>query len=480
MTKHFRPHDDAFPVAEDAPLPLVAIVGRPNVGKSTLFNRLARRKLAIVHDEPGVTRDRHYATTTAFGTAYAIVDTGGFDPESDDPMKAGIADHVRAAIKEADVVVFLSDGSSPVIDADRVAVDLLRRSKKPVLYVANKADSPRADAEAFDLYRLGVDEVFPISSLHGRGIGELEAAIIERLPKEPPREPEEDGEKLLRVAIVGRPNAGKSSFLNRVLGEARMLVDDRPGTTRDAIDALVTHDGKKYVFIDTAGIRRKSKVTKAEDAVEALGVLSAIRSIERAHVVVVMCDVSEGVSEQDAKILGLAHDRARAMIIVLNKSDLIRDKKALAKAEEHARDKLAFASYAPIVPMSVKSGRGVAELFRTIDEVRTGYFHRATTGELNRFFEQVLDTRPPPTMGSRAPRLYFITQTSVAPPTFVAMSNAPESIHFSYQRYVQNQLRKRFGFVGSPVRVFYRQKRGRGEEKRVRPSRRPENTRTKG
>jgi len=463
--KHFSRHHDEFPVAEDAPLPLVAIVGRPNVGKSTLFNRLARRKLAIVHDEPGVTRDRHYATTSAFGTPYAIVDTGGFDPDSDDPMKAGIANHVRAAISEADVIVFVGDASTIATSADRAAVDLLRRSNKPVLYVANKADSPRRDADAFDLYRLGVDEVLPISSLHGRGVGELEAAIIERLP---PREeaPAPDGDPLLRVAIVGRPNAGKSSLLNQVLGESRMLVDDRPGTTRDAIDALVTREGKKYVLIDTAGIRRKGKVRSADDGeVESLGVLSAIRSIERAHVVVVMCDAHEGVSEQDAKILGLAHERSRAMIVALNKIDLL-DKKGVKKAEEQAREKLSFAPYAPIVTMSVKAGRGMDELFRTIDEVRAAYFFRATTGELNRFFEQILDTRPPPTMGGRSPRLYFITQASVAPPTFVAMSNAPDSIHFSYQRYVQNQLRKRFGFEGSPIRVFYRQNRKRGEPPR--------------
>jgi GTP-binding protein len=469
MTKHFRPHDDEFPVAEDAPLPLVAIVGRPNVGKSTLFNRLARRRLAIVHDEPGVTRDRHYATTDAFGTPYALVDTGGFDPESEDPMKAGINEHVKSAIEEADVIVFVSDATSDVTAADRAAVDLLRRSKKAVLYVANKADSPRRDADAYDLYRLGVGDVLPVSSLHGRGIGELEAEIVKRLPPREEVTEEKDGAPLLRVAIVGRPNAGKSSLLNRILGEARMLVDDRPGTTRDAIDALVTRDDKKYVFIDTAGIRRKGKVKKGdESAVETLGVLSAIRSIERAHVVVMMVDANEGVSEQDAKILGLAVERSRAIIVVLNKTDLL-DKKGVAKAEERAREKLSFATFAPIVPVSVKAGRGIGELFRTIDEVREGFFSRVTTGELNRFFEQVLDTRPPPTMGGRAPRLYFITQTSVAPPTFVAMSNAPDSIHFSYQRYVQNQLRKRFGFAGSPIRVYYRQKRSGGEERRPRP-----------
>ncbi len=468
MTRHYKRHGEDLAVPEESNLPLVAIVGRPNVGKSTLFNRLARRKLAIVHDEPGVTRDRHYASTLAFGTPYALVDTGGFDPEDTDPMRAGIAEHVRAAIAEADVVVFVSDATTALTAADRAAVDLLRRSGKPAVFVANKADSPRRDADAFELYRLGVEEVLPVSAAHGRGIGELESAIALRLP--PRSEPVEDtGEPLLRVAIVGRPNAGKSSLLNRVLGENRVLVDSRPGTTRDSIDALVTRGDKRYVLIDTAGIRRKAKVKKAEargvneanepsGAVETLGVLSAIRSIERAHVVVLMCDAKEGVSEQDAKILGLAEDRWRALIIALNKTDLL-DKQGLRKAEEQAREKLSFAPWAPIVALSAKTGRGVGDLFEAIDAVRASYFFRASTGELNRVFEQVLDTRPPPTMGGRSPRLYFITQASVAPPTFVAMSNAPDSIHFSYQRYVQNQLRKRFGFLGAPVRVYYRQKR---------------------
>jgi GTPase len=443
-------------------LPIVAIVGRPNVGKSTLFNRLARRKLAIVHDEPGVTRDRHYTTTSAFGVPYILVDTGGFDPESDDPMKAGIVGHVRAAVAEADVIVFVGDANNAITSADRAAVDLLRRSDKPVVYVANKADTQRRDADAFDLYRLGVKEVIPVSSLHGRGIGDLESAITKHLPKTEHKEEAYD-ESLIRVAIVGRPNAGKSSLVNRVLGETRMLVDDRPGTTRDAIDTEVTREGKRYLLIDTAGIRRKAKVTKADDAVESLAVLSSIRSIERAQIVVVMCDAKEGVSEQDAKILGLADERSRAMIIALNKTDLL-DKSELKKAVERARDKLTFAPWAPVVPMSVKSGRGVGELFRTIDKVHAAYFFRASTGELNRFFAQVLDTRPPPTMGGRSPRLYFITQTSTAPPTFVAMSNAPDSIHFSYQRYVQNQIRKRFGFEGCPIVVHYRDKRGRAEK----------------
>jgi GTP-binding protein len=442
----------------------VAVVGRPNVGKSTLFNRLARAPLAIVHDSPGVTRDRQYADTSAFGRAYTVVDTGGFDPEDVDPMKAGIADHVRAAVAEADAVVFVTDATTGPNHADRAAVQLLRASGKPVLYAANKADSPRADAEAFELYRLGVDKVFPISALHGRGIGELEAALVEALAPLAGREPAtgDDEKAPPRIALIGRPNAGKSSLLNRLLGEQRVLVDERPGTTRDAIDALVEREGKTYVFIDTAGIRRKAKVAKEASAVESMSVMLSIRSMERAHVVVMLCDAAEGVAEQDAKILGLAEERGRAMIVALSKCDLL-GKSELAKAEEKAREKLAFVPYVPIVRTSAKAGRGLGELFATIDRVREAFFRRVGTGELNRFFEQVLDTRPPPTMGARAPRLYYVTQAEIAPPTFVVMTNAPDSIHFSYRRFVVNQLRKHFGFEGAPVRVHYKARRRRGE-----------------
>jgi GTP-binding protein len=269
-----------------------------------------------------------------------------------------------------------------------------------------------------------------------------------------------------RIALIGRPNAGKSSLLNRILGADRVLVDERPGTTRDAIDALFERDGKRYVLIDTAGIRKKAKVTKEASEVESMSVHSAIQSIERAHIVVMICDALDGVAEQDAKILGLAEERGRAMIVVLNKCDLL-GKTALAKAEEKARDKLTFAPYVEIVRTSAKTGRGIAELFATIDRVRDSFFKRVGTGELNRFFEGVLDARPPPTMGARSPRLYYVTQAQVAPPTFVAMTNAPDSIHFSYRRFVVNRLREQFGFEGVPIRVHYkaRRRRERGEEK---------------
>ncbi|MFO0677616.1 MAG: ribosome biogenesis GTPase Der, partial [Polyangiaceae bacterium] len=457
MTKHYKKIPRRTLPGGLGGTPIVAVVGRPNVGKSTLFNRLARQKLAIVHDEPGVTRDRHYADTTAFGRAYTLVDTGGFDPDSDDPMKSGIATHVKAAIKEADVVVFVTDATTELTTADRAAVKLLRTSKKPALFAANKADSQKVDADAFELYRLGVDKVFPVSALHGRGIGELEEAIVESLP-DFDDEPEEIDEGIAKVAILGKPNAGKSSLMNKLLGEDRMLVDNRPGTTRDAIDALVTRGESSYIFIDTAGIRKKGKVAKADDAVESLSVLHAVRSIERAEVCVLMCDAKEGVSEQDAKILGLAEDRGRGMIIALNKCDLLSKEKA-DKAEELAREKLSFAPYVPVVRMSVKTGRGVPELMRTVDAVRESYKQRVKTGELNRFFEEVLTIRQPPTSGGRAPRIYYMTQAENSPPTFVAIANFPDSIHFSYRRFVVNQLRRRFGFEGVPVRMFYKEKR---------------------
>lgn len=462
MTKHHPRTVSRVMPAGSHGLPVVAIVGRPNVGKSTLFNRLVRRRAAIVHDEAGVTRDRHYADTSAFGRDYTLVDTGGFDPDSDDPMKSGITRHVKSAIEEADVVVFVSDATVPLTSADRVAVGLLRKTKRPTIFAANKADSPKVDADAFELYRLGVEQVIPISGLHGRGIGELEAAIIEALPTKADALGDPDG-LLPRISIVGRPNAGKSSLVNRILGEDRMIVDSRPGTTRDAIDALVERGGKKYIIADTAGLRKKGKVTKASDAIESASVGLAVKSMERSSVVVLLCDAKEGVAEQDAKILGLADDRGRAMIIALNKIDLVA-KSDIARTEEAARDKISFASFAPIVDVSAKTGRGLGELFQTIDKVAAAYHQRISTGELNRFFEQVLETRPPPTMGGRAPRLYYITQAETAPPVFVVISSSPDSVHFSYQRFVVNQLRKHFGFEGVPIKVVYREKR-RGKKK---------------
>jgi GTP-binding protein len=454
------------------PRPIVAVVGKPNVGKSSLFNRLVGRPLAIVHDRPGVTRDRHYADVWAVGRSYMLVDTGGFDLDNDDPMGVGIRHQVALAVAEADVVLCVFDAQTGLTDADREAVGMLRRSGKPVIYAANKADTKGGEEEALDLYRLGIPKVFPISALHGRGIGELEAAVVAALP---PAEPDEIGEseeravegeprkRPPRVALIGRPNAGKSSLLNRIAGEERALVDDRPGTTRDPIDITVEKDGRSMVLVDTAGIRRKGKVTKEADALEGASVFHAIRAMERCDVAVLLCDAAAGVAEQDAKILGLAVDRGRAIVIAVNKIDLL-DAKARKGIEEQAREKLSFVPWAPVVPISAKTGRGVSVLLATVQRAFEAFRSRVPTGQLNRFFEQVLTTHPPPTMGNRAPRLFFVTQAETAPPHFIVMTNEPEHIHFSYQRYIANQLHKAFGFEGVPLRITYKKRRRRGDD----------------
>ncbi len=436
--------------------PIVAVLGRPNVGKSTLFNRLLGKPLAIVHDQPGVTRDRHYADASSYGRDYTLVDTGGFDPGGKDEMKHGIIRQLQAAIEEADVLVCVLDAVTPPSSVESEEVALLRRTEKPVLYVANKADGVREEALAGELYRLGMDKLFLISALHGRGMDELERALVDALPPAEP-EPDEEAEKLPAIAVIGRPNAGKSSLINRLLGEERLLVDPRPGTTRDTIDTIVERGGKRYKFVDTAGLRRKSKVGKTGDTVESISVMRAIRAIDRANLIVLLCDAAEGVAEQDAKIMGLAVDRGRAVVVGLNKTDLV-DRDAKKKAEEKAREVLSFAPWAAVVALSAKTGRGVDRLLVTIDHVNATFRKRIPTAQLNRFFDTVLMTHPPPTQGGRAPRFYYITQAAVAPPTFAISCNHPDNIHFSYQRYVTNAIRKQFEFDGVPLRVHYRGK----------------------
>lgn len=434
--------------------PVVAIVGRPNVGKSTLFNRLAGQRIAIVEDVPGVTRDRHYADAMFRGREIVLVDTGGFDPHSDDPMKEGIAQHVRLALSEADLVVCVLDATSGALPADRAAIELLRRAKKPVIYVANKADSRAIAHEGMELYELGLDHLIAVSGLHGNGMTELEDAILDALP------PPEEGsgasfpDDIPRVAIVGRPNAGKSSLVNRLLKEDRQLVDSRPGTTIDAIDALYEKDGEPWVLIDTAGIRRKRGIDKG---VEGLAVMKAIRAIERSHVVILLVDAKEGVAEQDAKLAGLVVDRGRALVIGMNKMDLM-DEAERKRAIERARDVLAFAPWARIVGTSTVNGRGVNKLMDAAAAALTEHRKRVTTAELNRFMEEVLAHHPPPTMKGRSVRLYYVTQAEVRPPRFVIVTNEPDAVHFSYQRYVGNALRERFGFEGTPIRLSWKRK----------------------
>ena len=435
----------------------MALVGLPNVGKSTLFNRLVGKRLAIVHDRPGVTRDRHYADAASLGRHYTLIDTGGFDPRGDDEMQQGIAGQIEIAVAEADLVICVLDATISLTSIDSEEMKLLRRSNKPVIYFANKADSDRREHEAHDLYRLGIDRIIFGSALHGRGVHELEGEIVDALPPQP-EEPEQDEPGgMLRVAVVGRPNAGKSSLINRLLGEQRLLVDSRPGTTRDPIDTVITRRDRPYLFVDTAGLRRKASVARGRDAVEAMSVINAVRAIDRAEVVVVMCDAHEGVAEQDAKIVGLATDRGRAIVLALNKTDKL-DREAIREAETLARDKVSFVPWAPVKLLSAKTGRGVDRLLDTIDIVDRSFNKRVPTGQLNRFFETVLLSHPPPTHGGRAPRFYYITQARARPPTFMVVTSHPDDLHFSYQRYVVNALRKEFGFEGAPVRVHYRRK----------------------
>lgn len=456
--------------------PIVAIVGRPNVGKSTLFNRLAGQSLAIVHDAPGVTRDRNYVDALIQGREVTLVDTGGFDPTTDDPMGQGIARHAEAAIAEADLVVCVLDGSGPPTQPDRDAVTLLRRSHKPVLYVANKIDGTEKEWLLADHYELGIPELLPISALHGRFTGKLEAAIADILPSDaivgrahqdsraaagPDATSDEessstgvddDKEPVLQVAFVGRPNAGKSSLFNRLSQSERSLVDDRPGTTRDPVDSVVQYKGKTYVIVDTAGIRRKSKVEKG---VESASVMRSLRMIDRAQVVVLMVDIMGGLAEQDARLLGLAMDRGKAIVVGLNKVDLV-PQREINKHRDEAMHELHFAKWTKVVPLSAHSGHGVAQLMAEVDAIGQRMRKRVTTSELNRFFESVIVEHPPPTRSGKAPRIYYLTQTGIVPPTFVAFCSSPEHLAESYRRFVVNRIRQTFGYEGVPLRLFFR------------------------
>lgn len=438
--------------------PILAIVGRPNVGKSTLFNRLCGQAMAIVHDAPGVTRDRNYTDAKIGGRDITLVDTGGFDPTTDDPMGQGIARQAEVAIAEADLVICLLDGSLPPTQPDRDAVQLLRRSTKPVIYVANKIDGANKEWLLAEHYVLGVPEILPISALHGRHTGKLEAAIALQL-NHFPRPKHDTGEQSevdppLRVAFVGRPNAGKSSLFNRLSGEERSLVDHRPGTTVDPVDSLVDYKGQQFVVVDTAGIRRKSRV---DEGIEAQSVIRSIRSIDKADVIVLMVDASLGLADQDAKLLGLAKERGKAIVVGLNKIDLVHPKD-IEKAKAEAAHELHFATWTKIIPVSALTGHGITQLMNEVSIVGHRTTQRVPTGELNRFFEQLLEQHPPPTRSGKAPRIYYMTQIGIKPPTFVAFCSSPDHVAESYKRYVINRLRTQFEYDGVPLRLFFRGK----------------------
>jgi len=440
--------------------PVVAIVGRPNVGKSTLFNMLAGRKISIVEDIPGVTRDRIYADCTWLNYEFTLIDTGGIEPDSKDVILSQMREQAQAAIDTADVILFMVDGRQGLQDADGKVADMLRRSKKPVLLVVNKIDSFRKQqADVYEFYNLGIGDPYAVSSVNQTGIGDLLDAIVRHFP-EPGTEEEEDDR--VRIAIVGKPNVGKSSIINRLIGENRVIVSDIAGTTRDAVDTTVMHDGKEYVFIDTAGLRKKSKV---KEDLEYYMILRTVGAVERADITVLVIDASEGVSEQDAKIAGIAHDNGKAVIIAVNKWDLVtKDNNSVKTYTDKIRSTLSFMPYAEIVFVSAGTGQRLNRLFEMIDTVSANQNMRVRTGVLNEIITQAAVMQQPPSDKGRMLKIYYATQTGVKPPTFVLFCNDAELFHFSYQRYIENQLRETFGFKGTPLKLIIRERSGEEEK----------------
>ena len=434
--------------------PVVAVVGRPNVGKSTFFNYVAGRRISIVEDTPGVTRDRIYTEVEWRNRKFTLIDTGGLEPFSEDRIMQQMKRQAEIAIEMADVIVFMVDVKGGMTATDKEIATMLRKSSKPILLVANKVDRVgEPPAEMYEFYNLAIGDVIPVSSIHGLGMGDLLDEIYAHFPETDEEDYDED---IIKVAVVGKPNCGKSSLINRVLGEERVIVSDIPGTTRDAIDTYVVNGEDKYVFIDTAGIRRQSKIT------ENIEKYSAIRSwaaIERADVCLIMIDAQDGVTEQDTKIAGYAHEQGKASIIVVNKWDLV--EKETGTLEEYRKvvlEKLGFMMYAPIMFISVKTGQRVDKVFELIKFVANQSSLRVSTGMLNDLLNEAVAMVQPPSDKGKSLKIYYITQVGVKPPTFVIFVNNLEIFHYSYERYLENQLRKSFGFEGTPIRFIHREK----------------------
>ncbi len=434
--------------------PLVAIVGRPNVGKSMLFNRLVGKRLSIVEDTPGVTRDRLYAECEWCGRKFDMVDTGGIEPSTDSEILLFMREQAQIAINAADVIVLVTDIRTGVTAADKDVANMLLRSRKPVILAVNKADCTGAeDPAVYEFYELGLGDPISVSAVHGHGTGELLDACIAHFP---PQEEEEEEDDSIKVAVIGKPNVGKSSLINRILGEKRVIVSDMAGTTRDAVDTPFENDKGKYVFIDTAGIRRKSKV---DERVEKFSVMRAQLAIERADVCVIMIDARDGVTDQDTKIAGLAHEAGKASIIVVNKWDLVeKETGTMEKMRKDIMRDLSFMSYAPILFISAVTGQRTDRLFELINFVNDQSSMRISTGMLNDVLADAQARVQPPTDKGRRLKIYYMTQTGVKPPNFVIFCNSRELFHFSYQRYIENQIRNVFGLEGTPVRIVIRQK----------------------
>ena len=434
--------------------PLVAIVGRPNVGKTMLFNKLTGKRLSIVEDTPGVTRDRLYAQAEWRGRTFDLVDTGGIEPGNDDQILSFMREQAEIAIASATVIVFVCDIRTGMTAADQDVAGMLQRSKKPVVLAVNKMDSTgHTDPDMYEFYNLGLGDPYPVSAVHGHGTGDLLDACFEFFP---PEDQEEETDDVIKVAIIGKPNVGKSSLVNRILGQERVIVSDVAGTTRDAVDSYLEKEGQKYLIIDTAGMRKKSRV---DDRVEKFSVLRATMAIERSDVCVIMIDAQEGVTEQDTKVAGLAHEAGKACVIVVNKWDVIeKDGKTMQRMEEDVRRDLSYMTYAPVLFISALTGQRVDRLFTLIDNVVNQAAMRIPTGVLNQVLSDAQARVQPPTDKGKRLKIYYMTQIGVKPPHFVIFCNDAKLFHFSYQRYLENQIRGTFGLTGTPVRITIRQK----------------------
>lgn len=436
-------------------LPVVAIVGRPNVGKSTLFNRLTGSRKALVRDTPGVTRDRIHGVCEFAGWRATVIDTGGLDPSSEEPLAAQVRKQILVAIAEADALVFVIDGRDGLTPIDEEVARLLRRVSKPVVVAVNKVDARGHEAAAADAYRLGMDPVVPVSAEHGRGVAELIEALAMRLPTVPGADADE-ATSPLRIAVVGRPNVGKSSLVNAIAGQDRVVVHNEPGTTRDAVDTLVTVEGTPYIIVDTAGLRRKGRT---EGALDKLAAVMARRSLERADLALVVLDGGEGVTTQDARIAGYAEAAGRAVVLVVNKWDLVGAADRAPKIVRSLRERLPFLAHAPVVFTSALDGTGLRELFETVDRVALDYAKEITTGELNRVLTAAVERRPPGGVHGKTLKIFYATQTATRPPTFLLFVNDPAALHFSYERYLVSALRERFGLAGCALRLRLRRRR---------------------
>ena len=435
--------------------PIVAIVGRPNVGKSTLFNVIAGDSIAIVKDTPGVTRDRIYADCSWLNYNFTLIDTGGIEPDSSDVILSQMRDQAQIAIDTADVIIFLVDVRQGLTDADGKVADMLRRSQKPVVLCVNKVDSfKKMEADVYEFYNLGIGDPIPVSASNHQGVGDLLEAVSNHFKKDGS---ESDDDDRPRIAIVGRPNVGKSSIVNRLVGEKRVIVSDIAGTTRDAIDTPLKRNGREYILIDTAGLRRKSKI---HEDLERYSIIRTVTAVERADVVVMVIDAAEGVAEQDAKIAGIAHERGKGVIIAVNKWDAVeKDDKTIYKMTEKIKQTLAYMPYAEFVFISAKTGQRLDKLFELIDMIIENQSMRIATGVLNEILAEAVAMQQPPSDKGRRLKIFYMTQISVKPPTFVVFVNDKKLMHYSYTRYIENQIRNAFGFRGTPLRFIIRERK---------------------